>query len=141
MLTLEYVVEHINEIEQDDFIDKRFTKRFLDYIPVEKWNEYGFTYAGESPLLVKEWTEENILNQLKEDVAFGIEKAKHHRGISASLMFDVVNSWCKILENGLDSIRYENCWYGDKLFIAVDKMYDFGLVDETTFSKEFYKEW
>ena len=35
MLTLDYVKEHLNEIERDDFLDKRFTNRFLDYVPFE----------------------------------------------------------------------------------------------------------
>ena len=32
MKTLEYVKEHIDEIEQDKFLDTRFTKRFIDFL-------------------------------------------------------------------------------------------------------------
>lgn len=141
MKSLEYVKENIDSIELDQFIDRRFTNRFLDYIPVSEWNNYGFEFAGKELPQVKEWTEENILAQLKADVKFGIEKATGHRGISSELMFLVCKSWCMVLENGLDKIEYEDCCYGDKLFKEIDKMYNFGLVDESTFDKEFYEEW
>ena len=138
MKSLEYVKEHIAEIEQDNFIDNRFTKRFLDFIPVEEWEEYGFQFTGETLLQVKEWTEENILAQLKEDVKFGIEKATNHRGISASLMYGVCKSWCIVLENGLEDVDYG--WYGDKLFKAIDKKYQWGFTDGC-FDADFYEGW
>jgi hypothetical protein len=138
MKTLEYVKTHIKEVEQDSFFDHRFTKRFLDYIPVEEWKDFGFEFTGEKAPEVKEWTEENLINQLKEDVEFGIEKAVNHRGISSSLMFDVVKAWCIVLENGLENTDYG--WYGHSLFKAVDEYYHFGLVDENTFDEEFFEE-
>ena len=36
--------------------------------------------------------------------------------------------------------RWED-WYGHKLFIAVDEMYHFGLVNDNTFDKEFFEGW
>ena len=139
MKTLKYVKEHIDEIEQDDFLDKRFTKRFVDFLPVEEWKKYGFEYTGEDePPKPIEWTEENILAQLKEDVEFGIEKASNHRGISASLMYEVCKAWCIVLENGLENTDYG--WYGDKLFKAIDKKYKWNLTDGH-FEDDFYSEW
>lgn len=67
------------------------------------------------------------------------KKALDHRGISASLMFDVCRAWCIVLENGLENTEYG--WYGDKLFKALDQKYKFGLINEETFSKTFYEEW
>lgn len=139
MKSLNYVKEHINDIEQDNFLDKRFTKRFLDYVPTNEWYKFGFEYNGETPLVVKEWTEENILAQLKLDVEFGIEKATNHRGISSSLMADVCKAWCIVLENNLENTEYG--WYGDKIFQAIDSYYNFGLVTENTFDNDFYKKW
>lgn len=139
MKTLEYVKTHIKEVEQDSFLDSRFTKRFLDYIPVEEWKDFGFEFTGEEVPEVKEWTEENLISQLKEDVEFGIEKAVNHKGISSSLMFDVVKAWCIVLENGLENTDYG--WYGHKMFKAVDEYYHFGLVDDLTFDEEFFKDW
>ena len=139
MLSLDYVKENIGEFEKDSMIDTRFTKRLMDFLPTSEWEKFGYKYIGEKEFIPKEWNEENILEQLKEDVKVGIEKATNHRGISANLMFDVVKAWCKILENGLDTTEYG--WYGDKLFKAVDKYYKFGLINENTFNEEFYKKW
>lgn len=139
MKTLEWVKEHIDEVEQDNFLDHRFTKRFLDFLPVDEWSEYGFGYSGEGEPEVKEWTEENVLAQLKSDVEFAIEKSTNHRGISASLMNDVLKAWCIVLENGLENTEYG--YYGDKLIKAVDKYYKFGLVTEDTFDEDFYGDW
>lgn len=139
MKTLEYVKEHIDEIEQDKFLDTRFTKRFIDFLPTEEWEKFGYKYSGKEKYIPKEWTEENILAQLKDDLDFAIEKATNHRGISASLMNGVLVSWCIVLENGLENIDYG--WYGDKLIKAIDKMYNFGLVTNDTFDSEFYEEW
>lgn len=134
MLSIDYVKEHIDEIEQDSFLERRFTKRFMDYLPVEAWKEFGFGYKGDN-FVPKDWTEENIKNDLKRDLEFAIEKALGHRGISASLMYDVLKSWCIILENGLEKTDYG--WYGDKLIKAIDEYYEFGIykADEFTESR------
>lgn len=139
MKTLDYVKEHIGEIEQDHFIDQRFTKRFLDFLPITEWGKYGYEYTGEGEYTPKEWTEANILQQLKSDTEFAIEKATNHRGISASLMNSVLIAWCIVLENGLESTDYG--WYGDKLIKKIDELYGFGLVDDDTFDSSFYEEW
>lgn len=140
MKTLDWVKTHLNELEKGALFDSRFTKRFLDFLPVKEWPKYGFELKeGETVPEVKKWTKENILAQLKKDVAFGIEKATDHRGISAGLMFNVVRAWCIVLENGLEKTSYG--YYGDKLFKAVDEKYKFGLVDESTFDESFYKDW
>ena len=125
MLTLDYVKEHIDEIEYDDLFDRRFTKRFVSFLPADEWEKFGFSYTGYDEFITKEWTKENVINQLKEDLDFAIEKATNQRGISASLMYDVLRSWCKVLENGLEDTEYG--WYGDKMIKAVDEYYGFGL--------------
>ena len=139
MKTLDYVKEHIEEIEQDTFLDQRFTKRFIDFLPNAEWEKYGYKYTGEGEYIPKEWTEANILQQLRNDTEFAIEKATNHRGISASLMNGVLVAWCIVLENGLESTDYG--WYGDKLIKKIDELYGFNLVTDDTFDKEFYSEW
>lgn len=37
MKTLKYVIDHYEEFEQDTFLDRRWTKRFLDFLPSEEW--------------------------------------------------------------------------------------------------------
>ena len=140
MKSLEYVKENYSKLERDKFLqDKRWTKRFLEFIPVEEWGDYGFSNRADTTPELVEWTEENVLKQLRKDVEFAIEKAINHRGISASLMHDVLASWCEVLENGLEDTSYG--WYGDKLIKDIDALYDFGLVNEDTFDENFYREW
>ena len=126
MVELNYVKEHIDEFEEDKFIDGRFTKRFIDFIPVSEWEKFGFRYTGEDELVPKEWTEENILAQLKKDVEFGYEKAVNERGISSGLMAMVVNAWCKILQNGLN-LNGNDGYYHIKQFTTVAKHYGWTL--------------
>ena len=126
MVELNYVKEHIDEFEEDKFIDGRFTKRFIDFIPVSEWEKFGFRYTGEDELVPKEWTEENILAQLKKDVEFGYEKAVNERGISSGLMAMVVNAWCKILQNGLN-LNGNDGYYHIKQFTTVAKHYGLTL--------------
>lgn len=123
MKTLEYVKNNIGEFEHDNFLDRRFTKRFLDFLPVDEWEKFGFRYVGEDePPKPKKWTEENILKQLKDDVMFGHEKAEDERGISSELMAMVVNGWCKVLENGLN-LNGNDGWYHHKQFDIVARHY------------------
>lgn len=142
MKTLEYVKNNIGEFERDDFLDKRFTRRFLDFIEESEWEKFGFKRAGDFEIQhkPKAWTEENILSQLKSDVDFGIEKALDHRGISSELMAMVCLAWLDVLEDE-DIDRNLHGWYGSELFKAIDKKYGLGLVGEDTFSGDFYEEW
>ena len=72
-------------------LDDRFGSRLAKFLTEEQLEKIGFKYDGDEPYPEpKEWTRENILEQLKSDVEFGFEKALDQRGISASLMFYVV---------------------------------------------------
>ena len=126
MYDIDYVKEHFNEFEEDEFFDRRFTKRFLAFIPVDEYEKYGFQYTGEGTPTPKEWTEENILEQLKSDVEFGYEKAENERGISSGLMAKVVNAWCKVLQNGLN-LDGNDGYYHIKQFQIVAKHYGWEL--------------
>lgn len=84
-------------------LDDRFGSRLAKFLTEEQLEKIGFKYDGDEPYPEpKEWTRENILVQLKEDVEFGFEKALDKRGISASLMFAVVLGWNRVLEEGLE---------------------------------------
>ena len=141
MKSLEYVKNHIDEFERDTLFDRRFTKRLLDFLDVSEWEKVGFRLnEGAEPDPPKEWTEENILSRLKADLNFGIEKALDHRGISSGLMAMVCLGWLDVLEDeDIDRELYGH--YGSELFTAIDKKYGFGLVDDDTFSGDFFKEW
>lgn len=126
MHDIDYVKEHFDEFEEDTFFDRRFTKRFIEFLPLEEWEQYNFSYIGEGEYIQKEWTEENILKQLKEDVEFGYSKAEDERGISSELMAMVVNAWCKVLQNGLN-LDGNDGWYHVKQFITVANHYGWNL--------------
>lgn len=126
MKSLEYVKEHIDEFELDHFIDSRFTKRFIDFLPVPEWERFGFRYTGEGEPTPKEWTKENILDQLKRDVEFGWEKCVDERGISSELMALVVKGWCRVLENNLD-LRGNDGYYHRDQFLSVARHYGWKL--------------
>lgn len=126
MHTIDYVKNNFDDFEKDTFLDRRFTKRFIEFLPTTEWKNFGFSYVGEGEFKPKEWTEENILEQLKRDVEFGYEKAVCERGISSELMAMVVNAWCKVLQNGLD-LDGKDGWYHIEQFEVVAKHYGWNL--------------
>lgn len=125
------IIEEIlnNYSEYETFMDDRFGRRLCDFLTIEQMKQLGFCYNDkeqEAKHQPKEWTEENILEQLKADVQFGWQKAQDERGISSSLMYEVVKTWCKVLENEFaDFNGYAP--YGKPLFRAVATKYGFEL--------------
>lgn len=128
MLSIEYVKKHYDEFETP--LDDRFGARFVDFLPYEEWEDYGFRIAeGYDIPEPKEWTYDNVLEQLKQDVEFGWEKACDERGISSLLMYEVCKAWCKVLQNEFaDFDGYEP--YGKPLFFRIAKRYGWELPRE-----------
>ena len=93
-------------------LDDRFGSRFIDFLTIEEMESIGFELKDEykNDWQPKEWNEENIIEQLKKDIEFGIEKAEDERGISSSLMFEVVKSWLKVLEDK-ETLEYFEDYY------------------------------
>lgn len=89
------------------------------YKTSEEWEEAGET---------KEWNKENCLEQFKKDLNFAIEKAENERGISTSLMRDVVSMWVYVFnkEEQLNSKKYTHDYCLD-YFADVNKEFDFNL--------------
>ena len=131
MKTIEEVLEDYEKYETMSILDARFSKRFIDFLSIEQQEKYKekthYTIKEEykKEFVPKEWTSENIIKQLQEDVRFGWDKCTHRRGISSELMAEVVRAWCRILENGLADIDYG--YYGDNVFRTVDKYYNFNI--------------
>lgn len=130
MIKLEEVLNNYKDYET--FMEDRFGRRLCDFLTSDQAKQIGFEikeeYIEKHNNNVKEWTRENILNQLKKDVEFGWEKACDERGISSSLMFDVVMSWNKVLEEGLEDFDEDNyAMYGKPLFIATAEKYGWEL--------------
>ena len=101
MKTLEQVMKDF----KSNTLDGRDAARLASFVKEEDLPKLGISieegHEGEHKNI--DWTEENILKQLKSDVEFGFEKALGRRGISAGLMHEVVRMWNGILENGLNA--------------------------------------
>ena len=125
MKTIEEILKNYEE-EWATFLDDRFGARLCQFLTEEQIESIGFSineeYKGQH--IPKEWTRENILEQLKDDVEFGFEKALDRRGISSGLMFDVVRKWNKVLEEGLEDWDEDHyAMYGLPLFKATAVKY------------------
>lgn len=132
MKTIEDILNNYKEYET--FMDDRFGRRFCKFLTVDQVKQLGFEFKDDEARKNHKqipFTEENILKQLKEDVEFGWEKACDERGISSSLMYEVVLAWCKVLENDFadwtGESREQYKPYGKPLFRAVAKKYGWEL--------------
>lgn len=119
-------LQQIKESYTSKTIDGRDLVRLGQFIPEEELKDFGILikpeYVGKHKYI--ELTRENILIQLQKDVAFGFEKALDQRGISSSLMYEVVSMWNWILEEGLEDFDNYRV-YGLPLFKATAVKYGF----------------
>lgn len=126
MKTLDEVIKSF----ESQALDGRDASRLAQFIPEERLYEIGVELKEEfvGTHIAVPWTRENILAQLEKDVAFGFEKALDKRGISSSLMYEVVCMWNDILEEGLQG-RSGSDWcyaqYGLPTFKKTAMMYGF----------------
>lgn len=122
-------LSQIKEEYKSEAIDNRDLHRLINFIPVEEWEDLGLELKdgvdpSEVDHEVEPFTKENVLKHLESDVAFGFRKALNRRGISAGLMYEVVQMWNWILEDGLEDFD-EYPQYGLPLFKATAKKYGF----------------
>ena len=97
MKTIEEILANYKDYET--FLGDRFGRRFSDFLTEEQAAGIGWHAAeGHEWPEPKEWTEENVLAQLKKDVEFGWSKACDERGISSELMYDVCKAWSSPLQ-------------------------------------------
>lgn len=106
--------------------DNRDAYRLMLFCPEDQLHkldlELNDEYKGRHEAI--EFTEENILRQLREDVEFGFEKALGQRALSADMMYAVVCMWLDVLEDDeIDREQYN--MYGLPLFKAVAVKYGF----------------
>ncbi len=120
-------LEQIKKLYKSKTLDGRDIGRLINFLTekevkdsfdIELKDEYKEKHQP------KPFTKENVLEQLKEDVEFGFEKALNQRGISAGLMYEVVSMWNWILEEGLEDFN-EYAQYGLPLFKATALKYGF----------------
>lgn len=121
-------LEQIKEQYKSETIDGRDLHRLMQFIPEADLGAFGLKLKEEfvGKHQHKEMTREAILDQLKKDVDFGFEKALNKRGISAGLMFEVVQMWNWVLEDGLEDFSEDDyAQYGLPLFKATALKYGF----------------
>jgi len=109
------------------FIPWDVAKNYPDFLENIK-EEYRNEEAWNSEVYEKEYTRENIIDQLRSDVAFGFEKALDRRGISSGLMFEVVRMWNWVLDEDEELANwpsYHYAMYGLPLFKATAVKYGF----------------
>ena len=121
MKTLEQIKNHKFEC-----IDGRDLNRLAQFIPENQLKDFGISmkdeFIGKHEAI--EFSRENIIKQLMDDVAFGFRKALDRRGISSGLMYEVVSMWNWILEEGLENFN-DYAQYGLPLFKATAVKYGF----------------
>ena len=126
MKTLEQIAKEYTS----NTLDGRDLHRLAQFIPFNKLEDFGLELnegVTEEDWEVKEFTKENVLAQLKEDVEFGFRKALDKRGISAGMMFEVVMMWNWVLEEGLEDYDTSTGYaqYGLPLLKATALKYGF----------------
>lgn len=121
-------LEQVFESYKSNTIDGRDVSRLAQFVPEDQLHRIGESlkeeYIGKHQHI--EFTRENVLKQLEDDVAFGFKKALDQRGISSSLMWEVVQMWNWILEEGLEDFDEDDyAQYGLPLFKATAVKYGF----------------
>jgi len=135
-------LQQVKELYKSNTIDGRDFKRLVQFIPESDLKDFGLELKDEfvGKHEHKEFTKENILIQLKEDVEFGFEKALNQRGLSSSMMAEVVKMWNWILEEGLEDFD-EYPMYGLPIFKATALKYGFdNPIGNDAGSEESYNE-
>lgn len=109
------------------FIPWDVAKNYPDFLENIK-EEYRNEEKWMSEVYEMPYTRDNILEHLRSDVAFGFEKALNRRGISSSLMFEVVRMWNWVLDEDEELTNWPEsnyAMYGLPLFKATAVKYGF----------------
>lgn len=119
-------LEQVKNNYKSQTLDGRDISRLASFVPEDQLKDFGLEIKEEAKGTWKhiEFTRENVIEQLKDDVAFGFEKALNQRGISAGMMHEVVKMWNWILEEGLEDFD-EYAMYGLPTFKATALKYGF----------------
>lgn len=139
MLTKQEVLEKF----ESACLDGRDAYRLAAFLEADELEKIGFKLnEGAEWDEPEEWTRENILAQLKDDVAFGFEKALNCRGISSGLMCEVVKMWNRILQEGLEDFDTYSM-YGLPVFKATAVKYGWPnpIGDDAGSEQKYAEDW
>lgn len=138
-------LQQIKELYKSECLDGRDLNRLVQFIPFSEFPFLGMELKPEVTeeewnKTYKEFTRENVLIQLQSDVEFGFEKALNQRGLSSSMMAEVVKMWNWILEEGLEDFD-DYPMYGLPIFRATALKYGWdNPIGEDSGSEECYNE-
>ena len=137
-------LQQIKDSYKSETFDGRDLNRLFQFIPSEMFPFCGMKLKPEATKEQRgeatEFTKENVLIQLQQDVEFGFEKALNKRGLSSSMMAEVVKMWNWILEEGLEDFD-EYPMYGLPIFKATALKYGFdNPIGEDSGSENKYNE-
>lgn len=146
-------LDEILKIQKSNCIDGRDTRRlfqFIDWKTLQKHPELMKNITKEylneerwmNDIYVHEFTRENVLQELREDLAFAFTKALDKRGLSSAMMFEVVKMWCWILEDSKELAEWSYYkYYGLPLFKAVAEYYGFpNAIGNDNGDEEYYDD-
>ena len=102
-------------------IDGRDAYRIIDWMKFEDIKQYTKDGTTESDWTTRPYTRDVVVEQMLIDAEFGSKKATDERGISSSLMHDVVSMWMDVMQD--DDAPKEYGMYGHPLFDYVLKKY------------------
>jgi hypothetical protein len=121
MKTLEEIVKY-----KSKSIDGRDISRLAVFFTLEQLTEVGFSVKEEFKETYKpeEFNKETVLGRLKSDLSFAFSKALNQRGLSASMMNDVIKMWMWVLEDELAD-HDDYAYYGLPLLKLVAVKYEF----------------
>jgi len=125
MKTMDQIIETVKSGRESQCLDGRDYGRLIDFVPVEHWNVFGYSpKEGAEVPEIKPFTRDAVIKQLGDDVSFGFDKALNKRGISASLMNEVIKMWMWVLDDELQD-HDDYSMYGLPLLKAVALKYGF----------------
>lgn len=107
-------------------IDSRDTGRLLRFFKPSEWEVMGFKPADgvtDENYSITPYTKEKVMEMIATDLAFSFEKALNQRGISSSLMFEVMKMWMWVLDDELADFT-DYAMYGLPLYKAIALKYN-----------------
>lgn len=123
MKSLEFVLKNF----KSDCIDGRDAYRMGEYVPKSRHKLLGLKLKDGATHTPKEWCEENILDDLKDDIRFGYTKAINDRGISSMLMVSVVEMWDWVLTDDEESLEHPDSFDGNSLNVFMRLATKYGI--------------
>ena len=121
MKTLKQIMKY-----KSNALDGRDLDRLIDFIPEKDLKKFdielkdGFVGTHDHIPLTKA----TVLKRLEDDLGFAFQKALDQRGISSSMMHDVISMWNWVLEEGLEDFD-DYAQYGLPLYKTTALLYGF----------------